>query len=138
MSASTVHARRKVSILLVGESPHLFSRFQSPLEKVGCQCHFVRSHQELGKLLGQYKLDIVLNLNTNESLSEIMTLLMGQDVSMFHMVPVEEGCWWVPVLRNGESCLGTRAFRRSEFTYILAEIIKSINTDTASGEPSPA
>src|SRR6516225_2972585 len=30
-------------------------------------------------------------------------------------LPVEEGCWWLPVLQNGEDCLGTAAFRPNQF-----------------------
>jgi hypothetical protein len=66
----------------------------------------------------------------------MMAMLEGSSVNMFHMLPVEESCWWLPVLRYGENCLGTPAFRPREFTYVLAEIVKSINTDAASSGPS--
>jgi hypothetical protein len=132
MSASTVDETRMVSVLLVGESPHLFL-LSRPLEKVGCQWHFAKSHQELGKILSHTKLDIVLSLNTHQSLSQMTAMLAGSRVTMFQMLPVEDGCWWLPVLRYGEHCLGTPAFRPSEFTCVLTEIIKGIITDAASG-----
>jgi len=66
----------------------------------------------------------------------MMALLAGLRVSMFYMLPVEEGCWWVPVLRNGENCLGTPAIHTTEFTYVLIEIIKGITTDAAPSGPS--
>jgi hypothetical protein len=66
----------------------------------------------------------------------MIALLAGQRVSMFYMRPVEEDCWWLPVLRNGENCLGTPAIRTSGFTYVLVEIIKGIITDPASSGPS--
>jgi hypothetical protein len=129
MSVSKVGEARKVKVLLIGESPCSFSFCRFPLEKAGCECHFVKSHQEMGRLLGCTRLDIVLSLNVHQSLSEVMALLAGSHVSMFHRVPVEEGCWWLPVIRNGHNCLGAAAFRPSEFTSVFAGIVKSIITD---------
>jgi len=135
MSASTVGETRKINVLVVGESPRLFSSFRR-LERLGCECHFAESHREVSALLSHTKLDIVLSLYTQERLSQMMALLAGLRVSMFYMLPVEEGCWWLPVLRNGENCLGTPAIHTTEFTYVLIEIIKGITTDAApSGAP---
>jgi len=135
MSVSTVGEARKINVLVVGESPRLFSSFRR-LERLGCECHFAESHREVSALLSHTKLDIVLSLYTQERLSQMMALLAGLRVSMFYMLPVEEGCWWLPVLRNGENCLGAPAIRTSEFTYVLVEIIKGIITDPASSAPS--
>jgi len=135
MSASTVGETRKINVLVVGESPRLFSSFRR-LERLGCECHFAESHREVSALLSHTKLDIVLSLYTQERLSQMMALLKGLRVSMFYMLPVEEGCWWLPVLRNGENCLGTPAIHTTEFTYVLIEIIKGITTDAAPSGPS--
>jgi len=135
MSASTVGETRKIKVLVVGDSPHLFSSFRR-LERLGCECHFAESHREVSALLSHTKLDIVLSLYTHQRLSQMIALLAGRRVSMFYMLPVEEGCWWLPVLRNGENCLGTPAIRTTEFTYVLIEIIKGIATDAASSRPS--
>ena len=135
MSASTVGETRKINVLVVGDSPHLFSSFRR-LERLGCECHFAESHREVSALLSHTKLDIVLSLYTHQRLSQMIALLAGRRVSMFYMLPVEEGCWWLPVLRNGENCLGTPAIRTTEFTYVLIEIIQGIATDAASSRPS--
>ena len=135
MSASTVGETRKINVLVVGESPRLFSSFRR-LERLGCECHFAESHREVSALLSHTKLDIVLSLYTQERLSQMMALLAGLRVSMFYMLPVEEGCWWLPVLRNGENCLGTPAIHTTEFTYALIEIIRGITTDAAPSGPS--
>jgi len=135
MSASTVGETRKIKVLVVGDSPHLFSSFRR-LERLGCECHFAESHREVSALLSHTKLDIVLSLYTHQRLSQMMALLAGRRVSMFYMLPAEKGCWWLPVLRNGENCLGTPAIRTTEFTYVLIEIIKGIATDAASSQPS--
>ncbi len=94
MSAPTGDESRKVSVLLVGESPHLFSSFRRH-EKLGCECHFAQSHLEVSKLLSHTKLDIVLSIYTHQRLSAMIALLAGLRVSMFYMLPVEKvvgGC----------------------------------------------
>jgi hypothetical protein len=133
MSASTVVEARKVNILVVGESPHSFSLFR-PLGKIRCQWHFARSHEEVPALLRHTALDIVISTYTHRIHAEMMALLTGLHVSLFYVLPVEEGCWCLPVLRNGENCFGTPAFRRREFTYVLADIVRSMNTDMLSNE----
>jgi hypothetical protein len=105
MSAPQPVEGLRVSVLLVGEHPGLFSPIVF-LEKMGCECHFAESNQELRNLLGRTKLDIVLSLNTRHRLLEIMSLLAGLPINMFHQLPVEEGGWWLPVLREGQDCLG--------------------------------
>ncbi len=77
------------------------------------------------------------SLNT-QRLSEMMATLEGSSVTMFHMLPVEESCWWLPVLRYGENCLGAPAFRSREFTYVFVEIIEGMIAEGASRGPSAA
>jgi hypothetical protein len=92
MSSSTVSEARTINVLVVGESPHLFSSFRR-LEKPRCKCHFAESYREVSKLLSYTKLDIVLSIYTRQRLSEMIALLAGQRVSMLYMLPVEEDCW---------------------------------------------
>src|SRR5258708_19961233 len=125
MSASTVGETRKINVLVVGESPRLFSSFRR-LERLGCECHFAESHREVSALLSHTKLDIVLSLYTQERLSQMMALLAGLRVSMFYMLPVEEGCWWLPFLLNGENFFGAPAIHTTEFTYYLITLFTSI------------
>ena len=134
MSALTMGEARRISVLVVGDYPHLFSPFQT-VEKARCQWHFAKSHKEVSELLTHTALDIVFSIYSHQSHAEMMALLAGLRVSMFYILPVEEACWWLPVLRNGENCFGAPAFRSREFCYVLAEIVRSINTDTASTEP---
>jgi hypothetical protein len=111
----------------VGESPHSFSLFR-PLGKIRCQWHFARSHEEVPALLRHTALDIVISTYTHRIHAEMMALLTGLHVSLLYVLPVEEGCWCLPALRNGENCFGTPAFRPREFTYVLADIVRSTQT----------
>jgi hypothetical protein len=100
---STGNEISKAGVLLVGKSPHMFSFLRPPLERLGCECHVARSCQEISDLLSR------TGLNAYQNLSEIVSLLAGQCVSMFQVLRVEKGCWWLPVIRNGQDCLGTSA-----------------------------
>jgi hypothetical protein len=127
---------RTVNVLLIGESRYSLWLCRPFLAKVGCECHFADSRQEIVHILGRAKLDIVLSLNTQQSLAELTTLLAGACSSMFYRLPAEEGCWWLPVLRNGERCLGAPVFRSSEFTRALGEIVRGISADAAARRPA--
>lgn len=126
MSAAQAVEGVRVRVLLVGGHPGLFSPIVF-LEKMGCECHVAESNQELRNLLGHTKLDIVLSLNTHHRLLEIMSLLAGLPINMFHLLPVEEGGWWLPVLREGEDCLGVDAVRTREFSEVLTVMVRDIH-----------
>jgi len=113
----------------------MVSFLRPPLEKLGCDCHFAKSYQEISELLSRNKLDIVLSLNCYQNSSEIVPLLAGQCVSVFQLLRVENGCWWLPVIRNGEDCRGTSAFSPKEFTCVLAEIVMGIHVKVTSRTP---
>jgi hypothetical protein len=110
MPFCTVDELRKVNILLINRNAHLFSCVTFPLEKIGCRCFLAESHHETSELISHAKLDLVLSLSSHQGLRELMTLFAGLRVSMFHMLTVEEGWWWLPVIRNGEKCLDDPAF----------------------------
>jgi hypothetical protein len=120
---STGNEISKAGVLLVGKGQHMFSFLRPPLERLGCECHVARSCQEISDLLGRTAYQI---------LSEIVSLLAGQCVSMFHVLRVEKGCWWLPVIRNGQDCLGTSAFSSKDFTYTLAEIVMGTHINITS------
>jgi hypothetical protein len=115
--------RNVANLLLVGECGRVFSSIPL-LEESGCRCFFAMSNRELQKLLMHTNPDIVLSLNTRNRLFEMVTLLRELPVNMFHMLPVEKGCWWLPVLRDGKDCLGMGALRAGEFCEVFAETVK--------------
>ena len=69
---------------------------------------------------------IVLSLNTHHRLFEMMSLLTGLPINMFQLLHVEEGGWWLPVLRVGQDCLGPLAVRTKEFSKVLTVMVKDI------------
>ncbi len=61
--------------------------------------------------------------------------LSGSRTTLFYMLPVEVGCWWVPILRIGAECFGCRALRPREFSDDLDRIVHEIRA-TASKTPA--
>ena len=127
----SLHEKGSAEVLLVGDGLQVFYLTQRQLERKGCRCHFANSERGLRELVNHKQFDIVLTVHRVEGRSTdwLGAALSGSSTTLFYMLPVEVGCWWVPVLRNGENCLGTPAFRPSEFTSVFAEIVKGIITD---------
>jgi hypothetical protein len=128
-----LHETGSVEVLLVGDGPQVFSLSQRHLERKACRCHFARSQRGLEELLNQKQFDIVLTMHRIEGRSTdwLGAALSGSRTTLFYALPVEVGCWWVPVLRAGTDCFGTPALRPREFFDVLNEIVHEIRTTAA-------
>jgi hypothetical protein len=124
----------KVRVLLVGESPDVFSSCRRRLEASGCHCQFAECRREVWDVLEQRQFDIVLSVHKGggASTESLGTLLSGSRSTLFYALPVERGCWWVPILRAGEECFGMPALRPTEFASALDELLEQIKTGFAS------
>ena len=122
-----------VEVLLVGDGPQVFSLSQRQLERKACRCHFARSQRGLEELLNQKQFDIVLTMHRIEGRSTdwLGAALSGSRTTLFYALPVEVGCWWVPVLRVGTDCFGAPAMRPREFSDVLNEIVHEIRATAA-------
>jgi hypothetical protein len=118
----------KVRVLVVGESYPEFLACRQFFTKYDCQCHFAKSHQEVRELLHLWQFDIVLSAQRipDGSIRGLVALLSGSRASVFYSLRVEEGHWWMPVLRLGKECFGTPAFRAGEFVSVLDRIVKRV------------
>jgi hypothetical protein len=76
-------------------------------------------------LLSHTELDIVLSLNAQHALSEIVALLADSRVSMFHRVPVEEGCWWLPSFEMATTVLARLLFGQMDSLVFLLGSLKA-------------
>ena len=122
-----------VDVLLVGDGPQVFSLSRGQLESKGCRCHFARSQRGLEELLNQKQFDIVLTMHRIQGSGTdwLGAALSGSRTTLFYALPVEVGCWWVPILRVGTECFGAPALRPSEFSDVLNEIVDEIRTTAA-------
>jgi hypothetical protein len=122
-----------VEVLLVGDGPQVFCLSRGQLESMGCRCHFARSQRGLEEVLSQKRFDIVLTMHRIEGSSTdwLGAALSGSRTTLFYALPVEVGCWWVPILRGGTECFGAPALRPREFCDVLNEIVNEIRTTAA-------
>jgi hypothetical protein len=100
-----------------GANPNSILFGRGPLEKITWECFVTESCDDVRRLLQEQeaRVNIVLGLKGLRGLSAVTALLVDSRVSMFCSALVEEGCWWLPVLRNGTNCLGAAALREKEF-----------------------
>ncbi len=124
---------RKPKVLLIGENPQGSSHLANRLQRRGFECVFALSHEEACSLLRAQRFDLVLTpvRMAGGSALSLVALLEGSSTTLFYFEPVENGCWWLPGLRNGHNCFGSSALLPSEFVPILDEIIDQICSGAA-------
>jgi hypothetical protein len=121
---------RCINVLLVGESAKGSSFLSRQLERHGCCCWFASSMQEALSLVDRHAFHLVLGTSPMQQANPLLSLLGDSDCNVFYSLPVEDGCWWLPLVRNGRKCLGTPALRPSEFVGLLDEIVKQAEAKT--------
>jgi hypothetical protein len=124
----------QIRVLLVGSSPEVFSSCRRRLEASGCHCEFAECEREVWNVLQQRRFDTVLSVHRGLSArtESLGALLSGSRTTLFYALPVENGCWWVPILKVGEECFGASALRPTEFANALDEVLEQIKAGFAS------
>jgi hypothetical protein len=112
------------SVLLVGPDFKLGQSLPERLHQWGFQCHFVNTARMASELLSSHAINVVLAttcLPDGSGLS-LMASLPGLPVTAFLCLPVEDSCFWLPVLDRGRICLGSPALRPREFARAIREL----------------
>lgn len=124
----------QIRVLLVGDSAEVFSSCRQRLMASGCHCEFAECEREVWNVLQQRQFDIVLSVHRGRSAhtESLGALLSGSRTTLFYALPVEKGCWWVPILKVGEECFGAPALRPTEFANALDEVLEQIKAGLAS------
>ena len=116
-----------VRVLLVANSPQSFSLTRQLLERSGCECHFAGSVDAAEDLLKFWQFDIVLSTHrvASYTIRRLVGSFSGSGASLFISLHVEEGSWWLPILRFGKECYGP-ALPVSDFAHVLEDLRKQI------------
>jgi hypothetical protein len=110
-------------LIVGGDARGLFGMVQR-LEQWGCQCFLVDTEESASRLFSQESFDLVLAIGRQCCIgATLATVLRGTSASLFRAVPVEDGCWWIPLLREGRECNGGAALRPAEFGGLVQEIV---------------
>jgi hypothetical protein len=118
-----------VNVLLLGESAKGPSSLLRRLENWGCDCSFATSTEEAVALFHHHAFRLILSTLPLHRLNRLLDQLGESDCTVFFTCPVEDGCWWVPLVRHGQKCLGTPALLPSEFAELLPRLVKEIATE---------
>lgn len=119
-------SRAPVHVLLLGEHVTASLHLVWHLEERGCRCSLARSAEEGAALFQKCEFRLVLGMNSVQQTSRLISLLSMSNCSAFYALPVEQGCWWLPLMKGGQRCLVAAALRPREFTIILDETLKEI------------
>ena len=130
---------KQLNILLLGENQSGWVYPQNQLQSRGCRCAFARSAQEALELNGPLDYDLILTSVTVAQIDSCLTGLGGFQPNVFYCHPVEDGCWWLPVVRHGAKCFGAPGVRGAEFLGVLDQIIRDRKSARVPpSEPTPA
>jgi hypothetical protein len=115
------------SVLLVGRNGSWGTPVLKSLEKFGSEMFYVPPGTVTSEYVrnGAYNLVLLDSTVSPEQRRQLVSELLGSNVSIFYTFPVENGCWWLPTLRHGQNCHGAPAFRRNEFPFELERILQS-------------
>lgn len=123
---------KAIKVLIVAESATAFWCVSRHLEQRGCTCWFAHSYSEGARLFSEHAFDLVLCSDCREGIHALITSVTGSSASLFRSHSVEDGCWWLPAVLHGDTCLGTPALRPAEFARILDRMVEEIRS-TARG-----
>jgi hypothetical protein len=129
----------QLNILLLGDNQSDWACLQRQLEKRGCRCWFGRSAKEALALTGPRDYDVILTSVPVTQVDSCLAELGGFQPNVFYCHPVEDGCWWLPVVRHGRECFGAPGVRGAEFPGVLDQIMRDRGAQSASegGPKSP-
>ncbi len=128
---------RIVRVLLVGRSERTFAHVFRYLKESACECKFVSTYTEGLGLLRETSFDLVL-CSGQPGIRTLVSSLVGSSASAFCAHAVEDGCWWLPVVRHGEECLGASALRPNEFRNVLEQTLATLKSSQNPRAAAPA
>jgi hypothetical protein len=113
------------SVLLIGRSVSWGVVAVKYLAKFDSKLSFAAPENVSSRLISNSKFRLILldASVTAEQRRGIMSELAGTGADVYYSFPVENGCWWLPAMRDGQNCHGAPAFRRDEFAKELEKIL---------------
>lgn len=110
---------------MVGQKASWGSPLQSALQDLGCEYSFAVSLRVTNEFVRKKSFAVLLLDSTVPPAlrRRLATGMAGSEASIFQLFPVENDCWWLPVLRKGEDCFGSPGVRTKEFPGELARLL---------------
>lgn len=123
---------RRRKALLAENRASAMPDLRSLLEQMGFECRIVRSIGEVRMELANDSFDLFASSVQLEGGSAYQTiqLLAGSSCTAFFALPVQRGCFWIPVVDRGKECLGEPALRPGEFREAIKRIFELEDVDS--------
>jgi len=114
-----------VAVLLVGTGVRNAPALTGHLLRRGCEIFRVAGKKEALDLLQCRRFDVVLSefLLPDGTALQLTAPLLGTGATLFFFTTVEDGCWWMSAVCEGEDRSGEPAMRPAEFGVRLSEIL---------------
>jgi CheY-like chemotaxis protein len=116
---------RGVTVLLVGDGARNASVLENHLRKRGCNISFASSKNEAMELLQHRQFDLILSefILSDGTALQFMSPLLGTKTTMFVSNTVEDGCWWMTAIFQGQDRTQEPGMRPREFRIHLDEVL---------------
>jgi hypothetical protein len=123
----------ETGVLFVGEYPALSASVTRVLKSLGCECHYAASREQALAILEERRFRLVLSKAKlpDGNARELLPKVEAAAGWLFLSFPVEDGCWWIPLMEEGRLCLEAVALHSREFSKALVKILKSAPAATS-------
>ncbi|MGH9717806.1 MAG: hypothetical protein ACRD4R_13920 [Candidatus Acidiferrales bacterium] len=117
----------ETGVLFVGEYPALSTSVTRALKSLGCECRYAATCEQALAVLKERKFRLVLSKTklADGNARELVPTVEAASGWMFLSFPVEDGCWWIPVMQEGQMCMEAVAMHSREFSKALVKVLKS-------------
>jgi CheY-like chemotaxis protein len=114
-----------VTVLLVGDGARNARVLEDHLSKRGCSICFASSKNEAMQLLQHRRFDLILSefMLSDGIALQFMSPLLGTKTTMFVSNAVEDGCWWMTAVFQGQDRTQEPGMRPREFRVRLDEVL---------------
>ena len=115
-------------MLLVDDSRVPSASVARALSSLQCEWRYAASCEEALAAMGERKFRVVLSKFklADGSARRLIPAVQIASAWLFLSFPVEDGCWWIPVIEAGRLSVNSAALHSREFRSALVEIVKAM------------
>jgi hypothetical protein len=133
----------ETGVMFVGEYPALSASLARVLNSLGCECHYAETCEEALAAMEKREFRVVLSKAklADGNARQLIPAIEAASGWLFLSFPVEDGCWWIPAMENGQMCMEAVALHSREFSKSLLNILKTIlpaSVETKPATPVPS
>ena len=114
-------------LLFVGELPPLFSPVLERLRDAGCEVRHAADYSDALFAIKRQPIVLSKTMLPWGSARNLIPEISAGCGSLFVYFPVEDGCWWIPMMLQGQPCETKAALHSRDFAKLLLETFNNTN-----------